>query len=463
MTGVAAHVDRLFERIAARGDAPVLFEEGAAVSGHHLLAEVRRWLARFEEAGIPAGAICAFAGDFSTRAVGLLLALIRAGAVAVPLGTRNEMEHDEFMRIAGVEWRIDARSGSIEPCGSSGSPPHPLVASLRAQGHPGLIVFTSGSTGSPKAILHDVGRVASKFATPRRGWRMVLFLLIDHFGGFNTLLACLADGGVGVCVRGRTPAGVCSAIETARAELLPTTPTFLGLLIASGVWRDHDLSSIRLITYGAEPMPEATLRRVREVFPAAELKQTYGLSELGVLRSASPDPGSLRLRLGGEGFETRVVDGILHVRSASSMLGYLNAPSPIDSDGWMSTGDLVEERDGLIRFLGRTSEIINVGGQKVFPTEVESVLLEASNVAETIVHGVPHPILGQAVAARVALVSPEDAKQLARRLREHCLARLQKYKVPMRFEPVDAETLASERLKKRRATEAQLTEPGPRE
>src|SRR5262249_1848121 len=153
-----------------------------------------------------------------------------------------------------------------------------------------------------------------------------------------------------------------------------------------------------------------TLKRVVEIFPGVELKQTYGLSELGVLRSSSPDPGSLWLKVGGEGFETRVVDRQLHVRSKSNMLGYLNAPDPFDAEGWMNTGDVVEEKDGLIRFLGRRSEIINVGGQKVFPTEVEAVILEADNIADATVYGVSHPLLGEAVAARLVLNAPEGAK-----------------------------------------------------
>src|SRR5262249_19653697 len=130
---------------------------------------------------------------------------------------------------------------------------HPLIATLRAQARSGLIVFTSGSAGRPKAILHDIDRVVSKFTTKRRGWRTVLFLLIDHFGGFNTLMGCLANDGVGVCLADRSPEGVCRAIEQSRGELLATTPTFLGMLIASGSWRARDLSSLRLITYGAEP------------------------------------------------------------------------------------------------------------------------------------------------------------------------------------------------------------------
>jgi acyl-coenzyme A synthetase/AMP-(fatty) acid ligase len=143
---------------------------------------------------------------------------------------------------------------------------------------------------------------------------------------------------------------------------------------------------------------------------------------------------------------------MLHIRSASSMVGYLNASSPIDSDGWMNTGDVVEEQDGLIRFVGRASEVINVGGQKVFPMEVESVLLEATNVTEATVFGVRHPLLGQAVRALVSLAEPEAEDALADRLKDHCRARLAKYKVPLRFDVADPESHVSERAKKRRFT-----------
>ncbi|MFM9976158.1 MAG: ANL family adenylate-forming protein, partial [Beijerinckiaceae bacterium] len=402
------------------------------------------------EAGIGAGTICAFEGDYGFETVALFLALASLGAIAVPFSAGAVSERDELAAMAGVEWWVDPENGTARKANTGYSEPHPLVRVLIASDHPGLIVFTSGSTGKPKAILHDMDRVASKFATQRPGRRMVMFLLMDHFGGFNTLLSVLANGGVGVCPADRSPRAICEAVARGRADLLPTTPTFLGMLIASRLWREHDLSSVRLVTYGAEPMPPATLARMREILPRAEFKQTYGLSELGVLRSSSPDQGSLWLKVGGEGFATRIVDGQLHVRSSSNMLGYLNAPTPIDAEGWMNTGDLVEERDGLIRLLGRRSEVINVGGQKVLPTEIEDVLLEAEGVAAAVVHGVPHPLLGQAVVARVALTAPEDLKELTIRLRGHCRTKLQKYKVPMRFEIVTTDSLATPRAKKSR-------------
>jgi len=325
-----------------------------------------------------------------------------------------------------------------------------LVVSFRARRTPGLIVFTSGSTGKPKGILHDVERVMRKFVPERAGWRTVLFLMLDHFGGFNTLLSTFAYSGTAICLPQRTAEVVCRVIEQSRATLLPTTPTFLNLLIASATYKTFDLSSIRLITYGTELMPEATLNKVQAIFPNAQIKQTYGLSELGVLRSKSENDSSIWLQVGGPGFEVKVVDNVLWVRSEANMIGYLNAPSPFDADGWMCTGDEVEVRGDYIRFLGRKSEIINVGGQKVFPIEVETVLLQDSNVREATVFGVKHPLMGQVAHARVSLYRPEEPDALTERLRKLCLTQLAKHKVPMRFVLVDEDLQHGVRFKKLR-------------
>src|SRR6202011_5481922 len=101
----------------------------------------------------------------------------------------------------------------------------------------------------------------------------------------------------------RTPDSVCAAIETHRIELLPTTPTFLRLLLMADAVRRYDLSSLKIITYGTEPMPPSTLAAVREALPQVRFKQTYGLSELGILPTRSRDSGSVWLKLGNAGFE----------------------------------------------------------------------------------------------------------------------------------------------------------------
>jgi acyl-CoA synthetase (AMP-forming)/AMP-acid ligase II len=180
------------------------------------------------------------------------------------------------------------------------------------------------------------------------------------------------------------------------------------------------------------------------------LTQTYGLSETGILRSKSKSSDSLWLKLGGEGFETRVVDGILHIRAASAMLGYLNAPSPFTPDGWFNTQDRVEVDGEYFRILGRDSEIINVGGQKVYPAEVESVIQSVANIAEVTVYGEAHPITGQIVCARVSTIEPVDLKVLRTAIKQACRLRLESFKVPVKIE-LTQERQYSDRFKKVRA------------
>jgi long-chain acyl-CoA synthetase len=377
------------------------------------------------------------------------LALLIDGAVSVPFSPASAAEMRALMPIAGVQVLVTlggAGSETIESMDPVDS--NELISTFRDRSRPGLVVFTSGSTGVPKGVLHDGELLLRKFIEPRQSWRTILFLSIDHLGGLNTLFSSLAYGGMAVCLPSRNPEAVARTIAESQATLLPTTPTFLNLLSASGVYRHYDLSSIRLITYGTEAMAETTLARARAMFPAAEIKQTYGLSELGVLRSKSEDSGSTWVKVGGPGFEVKIVDDTLWIRSESNMVGYLNAPSPFDADGWMNTGDEVQVRGEYMRILGRRSDMINVGGQKVSPLDVESVLLQAPNVAEVTIRGVPHPLMGHVVRATVSLVDEEDEEEAIIRLRRFCLEHLPRFKVPVRFEIVEPEAQRGARFKK---------------
>jgi acyl-coenzyme A synthetase/AMP-(fatty) acid ligase len=296
------------------------------------------------------------------------------------------------------------------------------------------VLFSSGSTGVAKAALHDLAVLLEKFHEPRAGQRTLAFLLLDHIGGLNTLFHVLASGGTVVSVSERDPEAVCAAVARHRVELLPTSPTFLNLLLISEAYARHDLSSLRRVTYGTEVMPQSTLERLGEVLPGVALTQTYGLSEVGIMRAKSRDSSSLWVRVGGEGFETRVVDGTLRIRARSAMLGYLNYPSPFDADGWLDTGDEVETDGEWLRFLGRRSEVVNVGGLKVYPAEVESVLLDMDGVRDAVVRAEASPITGQVVVARVTLDRPEGTAAFKRRMRAFCGGRLAPFKVPVKVE-----------------------------
>jgi acyl-coenzyme A synthetase/AMP-(fatty) acid ligase len=292
--------------------------------------------------------------------------------------------------------------------------------------------------------------LTAKYRRPRHNLRTLAFLRFSHIGGVDTLLYSLANGSCLVVIDDRSPDAVCQAIARHRVEVLPTAPSFLNLLALDGAWQRHDLSSLKFVTYGAEVMPQATLDRVVEMFPGVQLLQKYGTTEVGTLRSQSRAPGSRWVRLGGEGYQLRVVDGLLQIKAESAMLGYLNAPSPIDADGWFHTGDLAEVDGDYLLINGRATDVINVGGRKVNPAEVESALLRIDNVADATVYGEPNAFLGQIVCARVQPAHDEPADALRARIREQCGQFLDSYKVPAKIVFGSGEA-ASDRFKKIRS------------
>jgi long-chain acyl-CoA synthetase len=236
-----------------------------------------------------------------------------------------------------------------------------------------------------------------------------------------------------VTIQDRNPESICMAIEKYKVQVLPTSPTFINLMLLSGCHRKYDLSSLELITYGTEVMQVSTLARLHDQLPNVKISQTYGLSEIGILRAKSKSSDSLYMKVGGEGFETRIVDGLLEIKAASAMLGYLNAESPFTVDGWFKTGDAVEVDGDYLRVLGRKSEMINVGGEKVYPAEVESVIQLMEGVSEVAVISETHPLIGQIVKAMITLSSSEDPSIFKQRLRHFCKSKLAPYKVPQKI------------------------------
>ena len=391
-----------------------------------------------EKEKITNGTVVVLEADFSPTALALLLVLIDLGCIIVPLTSSVESQKEEFIKIAEGEILLkldDDDNLKIKKTPHKVS--HEFINELKNRGRPGLVLFSSGSTGKSKASLSDFSDILNKFKVPRHSLRTIAFLLFDHIGGINTLLYTLSNAGCVVAINDRTPENVLRAIDKYKVELLPTSPTFINLILLSEAYKRYQLSSLKTVTYGTEPMPETTLKKFHKLFPEIQLKQTYGLSELGILRSKSKNSGSLWVKVGGEDFKTRVVDGLLEIKAKSAMLGYLNAPSPFTEDGWFKTGDSVLTDGEYIKILGRQSEIINVGGEKVYPTEVESVIHEMGNIAEVTIFGKKNAITGNIVCAKIRLENPSDPKEFSKTLKKFCRKRLQSFKVPVKIELVE--------------------------
>lgn len=451
----ASHITFLLERFEGSRDKDALIWSQRAFSYGWLADTIRQWLRTLDEMAVPPGAVVSLEADFSPNAVALLLALVEHNCIIVPITKSIGAKTPEFREIAEVESILTITPDDEVTHESTGrAARHPLVMQLKDAGHPGLVLFSSGSTGKNKAALHDFVPLLNKFKTPRHSLRTLTFLLFDHIGGVNTLLYTLSNTGCVITVTDRSPDAVCAVIEQFQVELLPTSPTFLNLLLLGRTYERYDLSSLRMVTYGTEVMPESTLQRVHAILPAVNLLQTYGLSEVGILRSKSKSSDSLWMKVGGEGFETRVVDGMLEIKAESAMLGYLNHDSPFTEDGWFRTGDAVEVDGEYIRVLGRKSELINVGGEKVYPAEVESVILQMDGVEDAIITGAPNPITGQMVEVRVRLSTDEDRTAFRRRMLAYCHERLAPFKIPQKVILVE-NALHSDRFKKLRVNNAQ--------
>lgn len=419
-------------------------------SYHWLLDRVYNWQDALKSQNLKQGSVVILEADFSPNSVALFLALIEHGCILLPLTSSVESKKPEFIEIAQGEVSFSlSETDEVEINPLPYSANHEFYNQLRQLKHPGLVLFSSGSTGKSKAAVHDMAGILEKFKVPRHSFRTITFLLYDHIGGVNTMLYTLSNAGCMVTVQNRSPDTVCGAIEKYQVDLLPTSPTFINLILLSEAYKRHNIQTLKTVTYGTEPMLESTLKRFHKLFPKIKLQQTYGLSEVGILRSKSKSSDSPWVKVGGEGFETRIIDGVLQIKARSAMLGYLNAPSPFTEDGWFNTGDSVEVDGEYIRILGRKSEIINVGGEKVYPVEVESVILEMSNVSEVTVYGEKNPITGNIVCAKVTLLENEDHKQFVHRLKQFCRERMQPYKVPVKV-LITQEIQYSDRYKKKR-------------
>jgi acyl-coenzyme A synthetase/AMP-(fatty) acid ligase len=447
---VTRRFEELLARLAQHGEQDCLVCDGQTHSAAQLIAGFKSARTQVDKLGLGAGQVVGLRADYSLGSIAALFALLDArSTVAMLPRDRDAAPLLADAHAAGL-LEVDTKGAWHWQAAAQTPPPHPLLDALAARGEPGVVLFTSGSTGRPKAALQGLERFLHKFQKPGKRLRTLAFLLFDHVAGLDTLFYTLSSGGVVVVPRNRSPAAIARLIEEAHVEVLSASPSFLRLLCMAGDAANADLSSLKIITYGSEPMDPHTLALLNVRFPDLTISQKYGTTETGSPRSVSRANDSLWLKLGGDGIETRVVDGVLHLRSEGTILGYLNAPSPIDIEGWYCTGDLVEADGEWIRFRGRTADRINVGGEKVSPAEVEHALLALDFVREAVVAGEPNAILGQIVTARVVLDDNVDENGALQRIRAHCRAQLEPYKVPVKVR-FETGSLSSARQKLKRA------------
>lgn len=386
-------------------------------------------------------------GDYSFYNLALFFALYENKNIIVPITSNIKKVQDDFIEESFCQTIIktDEKNLLIQNLKTIFS--HNMIDNLREKNSSGLILFSSGSTGKPKAMVHNLDTLIDSFKDKKeKSMNMLVFLMFDHIGGLNTVFNALCMGACLIIPKIKDAKTICELIEKYKIMVLPSSPTFLNLILISEEYKNYDLSSLRMITYGTETMPQSLLLKLKEVFPKVKFLQTFGTSETGISTTSSKSSNSLFMKLEDINGEYKIVENELWLRSKTQVLGYLNASmDSFTSDGWFKTGDLVEVDGEYIKIIGRAKEVINVGGQKVLPAEIESMILEMEEISDCMVYAEQNAITGQTVVCDVVL--NKNIENIKKRVRVFCKDRLDTYKIPTKVNVVD-KTNFSDRFKK---------------
>jgi acyl-CoA synthetase (AMP-forming)/AMP-acid ligase II len=288
-----------------------------------------------------------------------------------------------------------------------------------------LLVLTTGTTGAPRGVRHDWSRQEARVARSPRDAAGQVWLLAygpQQYAGLQVLLHVLGSGATLVTPPVRRPLAVVDAIYEHGVDHISATPTFWRFLLAELRADARPSPALVQITLGGEAAPASLLEDLNATFPDARISHVYAGSEFGSTGSVRDGqdglPAALLDRADGD-VTLKVVDGELWVRSSASMVGYYGEPD-LPEDHWWPTGDLVEVDGDRIRFRGRKSEVINVGGTKVHPLPIEELISVVDGVRAVRVHGRPNPLVGAVVAVDVVPDGEVDEAALKDAVRSAC-------------------------------------------
>jgi long-chain acyl-CoA synthetase len=463
-------VDHLEASARAHADRPAVLLDGNRLTYAELeerTARVAGWLReRGIEPGDPVGVMLPNVLAFPVLYYGVL----RAGGVVVPMNPllkAREVKH--YLGDSGARWVFawetaapEAAAGAAEAGAEAvtvgaatleeiaGWPSSPERAP-RADGDTAVLLYTSGTTGTPKGaeLTHaNMATNASVSATSLfdLGPDDVLMGCLPLFHAFGQtcgLNAAVVAGASLTLIPRFDPTTALQVIERDRVTVFEGVPTMYVAMVQAG-GDVADTSTLRVCVSGGAALPAEVLRSFNEMF-GAEILEGYGLSETSPVasfnRRGNTRPGSIGLPI--DGVEMRVVDadgndvpagevGEIAIRGDNVMKGYRGRPEATAEaikDGWFHSGDMARvDEDGFFFIVDRKKDLIIRGGFNVYPREIEEVLYEHPAVLEAAVIGLPHPTHGEEVGAAVVL--RPGAEGTADELRDYVKERVAAYKYP---------------------------------
>ncbi|MBE7942115.1 MULTISPECIES: AMP-binding protein [Ramlibacter] len=414
--------------------------------------------------GVRPGDRVAWLGANHPGQIVLLFALARLGAALVPLNFRlapGEWEaqlqattpglllHDAAWAAAAraLAQRVGIAVAGVDALDAGGAPA-PVHAGPDA---PALLVFTSGTTGAPRAAVHTQAMLRANMAIAaqvqglRPDDRVLTVLPMFHVGGLCIQTLPALALGAEVLLHARfAPEAALDAIAHDRPTLTLVVPAVMKALVEHPRWAATDLSSLRAAWAGSSLLPAPLVRAFHE--RGLPVCNVYGATETGPFSVALP-PAFALSHAGACGWPApgvalRCVDprdgvGELWLRGPNVIRRYWPDVPAVDAQGWFHTGDLARQAaDGSWTIAGRVKELIISGGENIHPAEIEAVLAEHPAVLECAAFGLPDPQWGEVVAVAVVCAQPGPPPQAA--LQAHLAARIARYKLPRRWLWLDA-------------------------
>ena len=449
----------LARHVEARPDAPALVFQENVLSWKDVEQRVLLVAAGLRGRGVGPGDVVALQLPNTPEFVLGYLAIAHLGAVTCTLhmpyrgaevqaltrhsGARLAIclpQSKEMFQGRGLAF-VDMENENCEPLASDFGEPRP--------GDPFLLLYTSGTTAAPKGVVHPYrtmlgnGRVSAPEHGLHEESRVLCAAPLSHLYGLYSLHCAWAVGACTILLPAFKPDELGSTVENLKPTALWTAPAHVAACRAAGAFERYDWSSLELAIVSGSIAPPSLVRYLAEKLPRCAVTQLWGMTELQAgLYTRPGDPLEMSVTSAGRpspGTEVRVSSqGELEVRGPSLFSGYFNDPTETTkafaSDGWFRTGDLGEARGDYFAITGRSKDLIDRGGVKINPVDVETLLDSHPKVLQSALVPMPDPVLGEKACVFISLKNPAAEQVSLAELVDYLLGKgIAKNKLPERL------------------------------
>jgi cyclohexanecarboxylate-CoA ligase/acyl-CoA synthetase len=444
----------LARHVRERPEARAVLYQDQAWTWSGLAGELARIARGLAARGIGRGDVVAVQLPNTPEFVFSYLAIAQLGAVMCPLHMPyRAAEVGALMRHSGARLAIclprskDLFEGRAIAFGEIEE--HPGVAAVEpASADPFLLLYTSGTTAAPKGVLHSYRAMLgnARLGAPEHGLsdksRVLCAAPLSHLYGLYSLHCAWAVGAATILLPAFKPDELGFLVQTARPTALWTAPAHVAACRGAGVFHKYAWSSLELAIVSGSIAPPALIQFLAEKLPGCAVTQLWGMTELQAgLYTRPGDPPEMSAVTAGRcspGTQARLSEeGELQVRGPSVFSGYLNDPAQNEAaftaDGWFRTGDLAQAHGEYFAITGRSKDLINRGGVKINPAEVEALLDAHPKILQSALVPMPDAVLGEKACAFVTLKNQADRLSL-QELVDYLLGRdIAKNKLPERL------------------------------